>query len=48
MLATNHWIEHVVFSVVARERTEGLEGVCNPIRRTISTNQKPPCRDLRD
>jgi len=24
-----------------RERTEGAEGVCNPIGRTISTNQIP-------
>jgi hypothetical protein len=31
MLAVNHWTEHKVPKGVARERTEGAEGVCSPI-----------------
>jgi len=42
MLAANHWTEHRYPSGRVRERTEGAEGVCNPIgRTTISTNQTP-------
>ena len=42
MLAANHWTEHRVPNGGVRERTEGAEGVCNPIgRTTISTNQTP-------
>jgi len=39
MLAANHWIENRVPNGGVRGRTEGAEGVCNPIERTISTNQ---------
>jgi hypothetical protein len=39
MLATNHWTEHGDPNGGVRVRTEGMEGVCNPIGRTISTNQ---------
>jgi hypothetical protein len=39
MLTANHWIEHGVPNGGVRERTEGAEGVCNPIGRTVSTNQ---------
>jgi hypothetical protein len=40
MLAANHWTEHGDPNGGVRERTEGAEGVCNPIgRTTISTNQ---------
>jgi hypothetical protein len=43
MLATNHWTDHRVLNGGVRERTEGAEGVCNPIgRTTISTSQKAP------
>ena len=39
MLTANHWTEH---GVPNGERTEGAEGVCNPIgRTTISTSQTP-------
>jgi len=38
MLAANHWTENGVPIGGVRERIEGAEGVCNPIR-TISTNQ---------
>jgi hypothetical protein len=46
MFIANHWTEHGVPNGVpngrVRERTEGTEGVCNPIGRTIiSTNQIP-------
>jgi hypothetical protein len=42
MLTTNHWTEHGVLNRGIRERTEGFEGVCNPIgKTTISTNQTP-------
>jgi hypothetical protein len=41
MLADNHWTEHGVSNGGVRERIEGVEGVCNPIGRTISTNQTP-------
>ena len=36
MLTANHWTEHKVPNGGVRERTEG---VCNPIGRTILTNQ---------
>jgi hypothetical protein len=39
MLEDNHWTEHRVPNGGVRERTEGDEEVCNPIERTISTNQ---------
>jgi hypothetical protein len=39
MLAANHWTEHRGTNGGVKERTEGAERVCNPIRRaTISTN----------
>jgi len=42
MLAVNHWAEHREQNGEVRERTEGAEGVCNPIGRTITaTNQTP-------
>ena len=42
MLTANHWTERGVPNRGVRERTEGVEGVCNPIgRTTISTNQFP-------
>jgi hypothetical protein len=34
MLTANHWIEQWVPNGGVRERTEGVEGVCNPIGRT--------------
>jgi hypothetical protein len=40
MLTANHWTKHGVPNKGVRERTEGVEGVCNPTgRTTISTNQ---------
>jgi hypothetical protein len=40
MLTAYHWTECRVPSKGVTERTEGVEGVCNPIgRTTISTNQ---------
>jgi len=40
MPAANHWTEHGDPNGGVREKTEGAEGVCNPIgRTTISTNQ---------
>jgi hypothetical protein len=43
MLAANHWTYHGVHNEGVREKTEGAEGVCNSIGRTIiSTNQTPP------
>jgi len=39
MLIINHWTESLVSSGGVRERIEGAEGVCNPIRTTIPTNQ---------
>jgi hypothetical protein len=42
MLIAKHWTEHRDHNEGVRERTEGAEGVCNPIgRATISTNQNP-------
>jgi hypothetical protein len=42
MLTTNHWTEHEVLNGRGRKRTEGTEGIFNPIgRTTISTNQTP-------
>jgi hypothetical protein len=42
MLVANHWTELRVPNGKVQERTEGTEGVCNPIgRTTISTNQTP-------
>jgi hypothetical protein len=37
----NHWIELGDPSVRAMGRTEGTEGDCNPIRRTISIKWNP-------
>jgi len=56
MLVTNHWTEHGVSNGGVRERTEGTEGVFNPIgRTTFSTSQtasfpvfpgtKPPTKE---
>jgi len=44
MLAANHQTGHRD----PRERSEGAEGVYNPIESTITTNQTPPPRTLRD
>jgi hypothetical protein len=42
MFAANHGTEHRDPNGGIRGRTEGVEGVCNPIgRTTISTNQTP-------
>jgi hypothetical protein len=41
MLTANHWIEHRISNGRVRERTEGAEGGCNTIRRTITNNQTP-------
>jgi len=42
MLAANHRAEHENCNGGVKGRTEGAEGVCNPIgRTTISTNQIP-------
>jgi hypothetical protein len=42
MLTANHWPEHSIPSGGVRERTEGPEGVCNPIgRKTLSRNHTP-------
>jgi hypothetical protein len=42
MLTANHWTECGVPNRGVRERTEEVEGVCNPIgRTTLSTNQTP-------
>jgi hypothetical protein len=35
MLATKHWTEYRDPNGGVRERTEGAEGICNPIRTTI-------------
>jgi len=35
MPAANHWNEHENSDGRVRGRTEGAEGVCNPIGRTI-------------
>jgi hypothetical protein len=43
MSAANHWSEHRKPNGGVRGKTEGAEGVCNPIGNTIiSTNQYPP------
>jgi hypothetical protein len=43
MFEANHWTECRVPNREVREKTEGVEGVCNPIgRTTISTNQTHP------
>jgi hypothetical protein len=43
MLAGNHWTDHRVPKKGVKERTEGVEGLCNPIRRTaISTKKTSP------
>jgi len=39
MLTANHWTENGVPIGEVRERIEGAEGVCDPIRTTIPTNQ---------
>jgi hypothetical protein len=41
MLIVDHQIEQRDPNGRIRGRTEGAEGVCNPIGRTISTNQTP-------
>jgi len=42
MPTANHWTEQGIPTGEVKERTEGAEGVCNPIgRTTISTNQTP-------
>jgi hypothetical protein len=41
MLAANHWTEQGDPNGGVRERTEEAKGVCDPIERTISTNQYP-------
>jgi len=42
MLASRHQIEQGDPNGEVRRRTEGAEGVCNPIGRpTVSTNQIP-------
>jgi hypothetical protein len=39
MLTVNHWTEHRAPNGGVSERTEGSEGVCNPIgRTTLPTN----------
>jgi hypothetical protein len=38
MLTANHWTEHRVPNGRVGGRTEGAEGVYNPIRTTISNN----------
>jgi hypothetical protein len=42
-LTANHWTEHGDPNLVVRGRTEGVEGVRDPMGRTttISTNQTP-------
>jgi hypothetical protein len=43
MLTANHWTERGVPNRGVRERTEGVEEVCNLIERTtMPTNQTPP------
>jgi hypothetical protein len=42
MHTAKHWTEHGDPNGEVRARTVGAEGVCNLIRRTISTNQTPP------
>jgi len=39
VLAANHWTENGVPVGGIRERIEGAEGACNPIRTTVPTNQ---------
>jgi hypothetical protein len=39
MLTANYWIEHGNPNGGVRERTQGAEGVCNPIVRTTNINQ---------
>jgi len=41
MLAANHGTENGVSIGGVRERIEGDEGACNPIRTTIPTNHYP-------
>jgi len=51
MLADNHWTEHGVPNGGVKERIEGAEGVCNPIRRTANQTlpelpgTKPPTKE---
>jgi hypothetical protein len=43
MVAVNHQTEHMVHSGGVRERTDGAEGICNPLgRKTISTKPESP------
>jgi len=39
MLTANYWTDNRVPNGRVRERIEGAEEVCNPIRTTIPTNQ---------
>jgi hypothetical protein len=39
MLAANHETEHRDYNGGVRRRTEEAKGVCNPIVKTIPTNQ---------
>jgi hypothetical protein len=49
MFAANHWTEHRTPMEDLGRKTKGTKGACNPIgRTTISTNQTPPPRALRD
>jgi len=41
MLTVNHCTENGVHNGGVRERIEGTERVCNPIRTRASTNQSP-------
>ena len=41
MLTANHLTEHWDANGEVRGRTKGAEGVCNPLRTKISTNQIP-------
>ena len=41
MLSANHWAEQGGPNGGVRERTEGTEGVCNPIGKTIRTTKAP-------
>jgi hypothetical protein len=43
MLTAIHWNKHGVLNGGVNKKTEGAEGIFNPIgRTTISTNQTPP------
>jgi hypothetical protein len=40
MLGANNWTDHWVPNRGVREKTEGAEGVCNPIGRTTISNKQ--------